>query len=648
MSRKHLIPFLTLAIILSCFKNSEGLKKNDIPSLVNHFLAMHVRYHSLNDELSERILENLIMSLDYGKYYFYKKDIDGFKKYRTSIDDAILNNRFEFIDEIYSVYKMRFRESNQLINVLMKEKFDFTVDEKIIVDRDKIGYASSKQEMRERWRKNLKLQLLNYLSSDQTLPEAKKKLLKKYELITKRVDEIDEEKLLDRFMNAFSMALDPHSNYLTQEENEDFSISMKLKLEGIGVRLRSDDGFVIVESIITGGAADKLPEAIKLKPGDKIIAVAQADDEAVDVVDMDLRDVVKKIRGRKGTEVRLTILRESGEANKPVRLMVPIVREEISLKDSAAESEIFYINNDKSRKMGYIKLPSFYYDKERGKSSSGDVREILMKLKSENVKGIVLDLRGNPGGLLNEAVDIAGFFIEAGPVLQIVDGRNRPHVVYDNDESIVYAGPLVVLVDKFSASAAEILAGAIKDYRRGLIIGPDNTFGKGTVQSYNELPQKKGAIKITISLFYQPDGASNQLTGIVPDIRVPDLTSIWDIGESKNRYPLTWKKIEGAEHKNFAMVSQGMVANLTTRSATRVRGNEKFRKLAEKIQKYREQINSRAISLKEESAIEKQKQKELEKTFNKEEGKKLLDLDRDLFLKEAASIAGDYLGMVGK
>lgn len=648
MSKKNLIPILTLAIILSCFKNSEGLKKTDIPSLVNHFLAMHVQYHSLNDELSERILDNLIMSLDYGKYYFYKKDIEGFKKYRTTIDDAILNNRFEFIDDIYSVYKKRFKESNQLINELMKGKFDFSVDEKIIVDRDKTEYAETKQEMRERWRKNLKLQLLNYLSSDQNVAEAKKKLLKKYDLVTRRVDEIDDEKLLDRFMNAFSMALDPHSNYLTQEENEDFSISMKLKLEGIGVRLKSDDGFVIVESIITGGAADKLPEKIKLKPGDKIIAVSQGDGEATDVVDMDLRDVVKQIRGKKGTEVRLTILRESGESSKPIRLMVPIVREEISLKDSAAESEIFYINNDKNRKTGYIKLPSFYYDKERGKSSSGDVREILLKLKAENVKGIVLDLRGNPGGLLNEAIDIAGFFIESGPVLQIVDGRNKPHVVFDNDESIVYAGPLVVLVDKFSASAAEILAGAIKDYHRGLIIGPDNTFGKGTVQSYNELPQKKGAIKITISLFYQPDGASNQLTGIVPDIKVPDLTSIWDIGENKNRFPLKWKKIEGAEHKNFLMVTQGMVAKLAAQSAARVGGNEEFRKLSEKIRKYREQINSKAISLKEESAIEKQKQKELEKTFSKEDGKKLIDLEKDLFLKEASSIAGDYLGMVTK
>ncbi|MBN2158465.1 MAG: carboxy terminal-processing peptidase [Spirochaetes bacterium] len=648
MSKKHLIPIVTLAIILSCFKNSEGLKKSDISPLVNQFLAMHVQYHTLNDELSERTLDNLIVSFDYGKYYFYRKDIDQFNRYRHKIDDFVHANRYEFLDEIFGVYRTRVAESNRIINELMKTKFNFTVDEKIVVDRDKVDYAETKEEMRDRWRKNIKLQLLNHLSSAQSIGEAKKKLAKKYDLINRRIEEINQEKLLDRFMNAFSMALDPHSNYLTQEENEDFAISMKLKLEGIGVRLKSEDGFVIVESIIAGGAADKLPEAIKLKPGDKIIAVGQKDDEPVDVVDMELRDVVKKIRGPKSTEVRLTILRESAEGNKPIRMIVPIIREEISLKDSAAESQIVYLGKDKNIKTGYIKLPSFYYDKERGKSSSGDVRAILLKLKSEDVRGIVLDLRGNPGGLLNEAIDIAGFFIEDGPVLQIVDGRNPPHVVNDSDESIVYGGPMTVLIDRFSASAAEILAGAIKDYNRGLIIGPDASFGKGTVQSYNELPFKKGAIKITISIFYQPDGMSNQLNGIAPDIKVSDLSSIWDIGEKKNRYPLKWKKIPPASHRDFRMVSPSIVTRLKGLSSARLKADEKYKKLRKKIEKYRTQVNNKTISLKEESSIEKQRQKELEKTFNKESGKKLIDLENDLFLKEALNISGDYLNTARK
>ncbi|HOD15375.1 MAG TPA: carboxy terminal-processing peptidase [Spirochaetota bacterium] len=648
MSKKRLISLLTLVIILSCFKNSQGLKKAEVPALVNQFLAMHVRYHQLDDELSARILDNFILSLDYGKYYFYKKDIDRFAAYRTKIDDYIRNNQLDFMEDIYSVYRQRYIESNKMVGELLKSKFDFTADEKMVVDREKVDFAGTKEEMRERWRKSIKLQLLNYISADQSLAEAKKKLAKKYELMNKRVEEINEEKLLDRFMNAFSTALDPHSNYLTQDENEDFSISMKLKLEGIGVRLKSEDGFVIVESIIVGGAADKLPEKIKLKPGDKIIAVSQSDGEAFDVIDMDLRDVVKKIRGAKGTEVRLTVLRKGGEDNKAIRMIVPIVREEISLKDSDAESEIFYLDKEKKNKIGYIKLPSFYYDRESGKSSSGDVRDILGRLKTEGVRCIVLDLRGNPGGLLNEAVDIAGYFIDSGPVLQIVDGRNYPHVVSDNDENIVYSGPIVVLIDKFSASASEILAGAIKDYNRGLIVGPESTFGKGTVQTYNELPQKKGAVKITISIFYQPSGTSNQLTGIAPDIKVPDMTLIWDIGESKSRFPLSWEKIEPAPHKDYAMVTPGMISQLSGISTARINGNEKYRKLIEKIRNYREQVNSKTISLKEESSIEKQKQKEMEKTLNKREGKKLIDLENDLFLGEAFRITGDYINKLGK
>ncbi len=648
MSKKRLISLLTLVIILSCFKNSQGLKRAEVPMLVNQFLAMHVRYHELDDELSARILDNFILSLDYGKYYFYKKDIEKFAVHRAKIDDYIRSNKLDFMDEIYTVYRQRYIESNRMVGELLKSTFDFTVDEKMVVDRDRVDFAETKEELRERWRKSIKLQLLNYISADQSIAEAKKKLAKKYELMNKRVEEINEEKLIDRFMNAFSTALDPHSNYLTQDENEDFSISMKLKLEGIGVRLKSEDGFVIVESIIVGGAADKLPEKIKLKTGDKIIAVSQSDGDAFDVIDMDLRDVVKKIRGPKGTEVRLTVLRKAGEANKATRMIVPIMREEISLKDSDAESEIFHLDKEKKVKVGFIKLPSFYYDRERGKSSSGDVRDILGRLKMEGVSCIVLDLRGNPGGLLNEAVDIAGFFIEGGPVLQIVDGRNSPHVVSDNDENIVYSGPIVVLIDRFSASAAEILAGAIKDYNRGLIIGPDSTFGKGTVQTYNELPQKKGAVKITISIFYQPSGTSNQLTGIAPDIRVPDMTSIWDIGESKSRYPLAWKKIEPAPHKDYAMVNQGLVTQLTGLSTARINGNEKYRKLVEKIRNYREQVNSKSISLKEESSIEKQKQKEMEKTLNKDSDRKLIDLENDLFLGEAFRITGDYINRLGK
>lgn len=644
MPKKTIIPILTFILILSCFKKTEGLRQSDIPILINQFLDMHVQYHSLNDKISERILKNYLNILDYGKYYFYRDDIDEFMKHKHMMDDYIANDKYHYIYKIFSRYKKRFNENMELVDKLIKKKYDFNKDEKIIIDRDRVDYARNKNEMKDRLRKTIKLQLLNYISAGKNINESKAKLKKKYTLLKKRIDEIDKGILLEKFINACTTALDPHSNYLTEDENEDFKISMELKLEGIGVRLRSEDGFVIVESIIPGGATDKLPEEIKLKPSDKIVAVAQYDGEPVDVIDMDLREVVKKIRGKKGTEVRLTILRETNNSDKPRRMIVPIIREEIKLQDSDAESDIYnYNKNGYIEKIGYIKLPSFYYDPARGKTSTTDVKLHISKLLNKGARAIVLDLRGNPGGLLHEAVQITGLFIDNGPVVQIKDRTNPPMIKYDNDGIVFYKGPLLLLIDKFSASASEILAGAIKDYRRGLIIGPGNTFGKGSVQSYNELHFMKGAIKVTTHIFYQPAGTSNQLGGIKPNIVIPALSSIWDIGEDKTRYPLKWKKINKANFKPYNNVNLKIISALKNKSSQRINSSEKFRELIKKINKFKKQINNKTISLKEESTIEKQKEKELRKNLYKEKSRKIIDLETDIFLKEAFNITSDYL-----
>ena len=507
MFKKRLIPLLTLVIIFSCFKKSECLKQSDMQFLVNQVLAVHAQYNTIDDTISKRIFNNYIDSLDYGKYYFYQSDISQLSKYELLFDDFIAANDYKAVFEIFKIYKERSNEAMQTFDELLKEDYDFSKDESINVDREKTLFAKDKADMKERWRKNIKLQLLNYVSSGKNIKDGKLKLDKKYKLMKKRIDEIDEDKVLNMFMNAITSALDPHTNYLSSEEHQDFKISMELKLEGIGVRLRSEDGFVMVESIIVGGAADKLPANLKLKPNDKIVAVAQSKGEPVDVIDMDLRDVVKLIRGEKGTEVTLTIIRDVEKSDKSSRLIIPIKREEIELKDSDAKSHVEVMKkNGKSYKVGYIKLPSFYEDPASGKSSSGDVKDLLEKLTADKVNVVVLDLRGNPGGLLTEAVDIAGLFIEQGPVLQLVRKNTPPRIYYDNDPKIYFKGPLIVLIDTFSASASEILAGAIKDYKRGLIVGSGNTYGKGTVQSYNVLQNNLGAIKITTHIFYQPGG----------------------------------------------------------------------------------------------------------------------------------------------
>ncbi len=643
MPRKIFISLATILIIVSCFKKSEGLRQSDLSSLVSQFLSMHAQYHKLTDEISERTLYNYITSLDYGKYYFYKEDYDNLQKMNHKIDDYIINNEYIFIYDIFNLYKKRFYENMARFNRLLELNYDFNADETMVVDMEKIDYAKTKEEMDERWRKNIKLQLLNYVSAGKNIHEAKGKLKNKYRILQKRIEEIKDEEILSRFLNAFSNALDPHSNYLTQDEHEDFKISMELKLDGIGVRLKSEDGFVIVESIIPGGAADKLPKELKLKPNDRILSVAQADGEMEDVIDLDLRDVVKKIRGKKGTEVRLSIIREADDS-KTQRIVVPIIREEIKLQDSDAESEVYTFQNNPGglEKIGYIKLPSFYFDPERKKSSSDDLKIQIKKMVAAGVTGIILDVRDNPGGLLNEAVDIAGLFISQGPIVQIKDGTNPPHVLNDNDEAVFYGGPLVILINKFSASASEILAGAIKDYRRGLILGPTNTFGKGTVQSYNPLPFNKGAFKITTHLFYQPSGTSNQLNGIEPDLTIPDITAIWDLGEDKAKYALKWKKITSAQFSLLNNVNPTIIAQLKALSGDRVRNSKEFKDLIEKIQNFKKQMNIKTISLKEESKLEKQKEKELEKTLKKESKSKLIDLDNDLFLKESLSVAYDY------
>jgi carboxyl-terminal processing protease len=650
-----------LVLVFGCSKKGSSLNQDNVNTIINDFLRSHVQYGRFDDKLSERTLENLISYLDPGKYFFFKEDVDRFMVNRHQLDDFVAKGQYNFLFEIFGVYKKRYSEKIDLFNRLVARDFDFTKDEIMVLDRDKLEYIKNMDEAEDRWRKNIKLQLLNYMSAVKNVSEAREKLKKKYRLAVKRVDEMDNEKIYSMFINAFSMAMDPHSNYLTREEHEDFMIQTNLKLEGIGVMLRSDDGFVLVEHIIPNGAAEKLPEKFQLKPNDKIIAVAQGEDEPVDVIDMDLRDVVKKIRGPQGTEVRLTILRKGTDKKEPARLVIPIVRELIKLEEQAAKSEVLTVKSGNgSKKIGYIKLPSFYLDFDAAqrfdpntRSSFRDMMTILQNLKKDQVDGIVIDLRGNPGGALDEAINIAGLFIDRGPILQIKGtdrwgNRDAIKVLEDNYPGVYYSGPLVLLVDKFSASASEILAGAIRDYKRGIIIGPTSTFGKGTVQSYQRLLEGlMGAIKITTGLFYQPGGSSNHLYGIQPHVIVPDMSSIWEIGEDKLRFPLKWERIQPTRFNPEAKyVSTGILSSLVSRSADRVKGDEKFRKLQEKIARLKVAVNSKSISLKKEAESVDSEIKDVEQDMRKSRKKGLTDIENDLFLRESLNVTADYIGIL--
>ncbi|MDY6935497.1 MAG: carboxy terminal-processing peptidase [Spirochaetota bacterium] len=652
--QKRTISFIVaIILVLSCLKKTEGLKKSDIKPIISIFLARHVKYHEFNDEISSRTLINLMKYLDPGKYYFFQGDVDIFFHNKDKIDDLVNSDQYDFIFEILKVYKKRVSEGIKRFHLLIENKYDFNKDESIIIDRDKAQYSTDEKDMQERWRKNIKLQLFNQMAIVKDIVKAKKKLKKKYRLYEKRINEIDSAKITSIFVNCFSTALDPHSNYLTREEHEDFMISTKLKLEGIGVLLRSEDGFVIVESIIPAGAAAKLSDDLKLKPNDKIVAVAEGDNgEPVDVIDMALRDVVKLIRGKKGTKVRLTILREVGETHEQLRNVIPIIREEIKLEDRAAKSQVYTTDGMKNQlRIGYIKLSSFYLDFDaiqkndpNAKSSSKDIIIQINKLKNKGIDGIVLDLRGNPGGALTESINIAGMFIDQGPIVQILDGRDSLNVMKDNDPGVYYDGPMVVLIDRFSASASEIFAGAIKDYGRGLIIGPCSTFGKGSVQTYNVLPSRKGAMKITTALFYQPAGSSNQLNGIHPDITIPDISSIWEIGENELHNAIKWEKIKRANYVPYQnYINEKIISQLVGLSSARIKSNKKFTELINKINKFKEKLKRKEFSLKEEAGIEDQKRKDVEKKLRTNKNDMIIDLENDLFLHEAFNIAVDYI-----
>ncbi len=652
MKRKYFTILITSFVIIlsfSCASKSEGLVREDVKPLINAFLNAHVSENQFNDKISERTLENLIVALDPMKMFFMQQDIAEFEKYKTSLDDDFKSENYDFLELITKRYMKRFGERMTLLAELLKLKYDFTVDEYLDIDTEEISYSKTDDEITERWRKYIKFQMLNYVNVGKSDDEAKDKIRKRYDITEKDVKAQNDSDMYANYVNAVAMSLDPHTSYMTPEENQDFQISMELKLSGIGAVLRSEDGFIFVESIIQGGPVSRMNADETVKVNDKIIAVAQGDDEPVDVVDMLLRDAVKMIRGKKGTTVKLTIIRSYPESNSQQRLVIPVVRDEVVLETEATRYETY--KYDKDLNIGYINLPSFYSPMNEkdpdARSSASDMKKAIVELKKKNITSLVLDLRGNPGGSLQEAVEIAGLFIKTGPILMVKDARSVSSYP-DTDPTVQWDGPLIVLIDGFSASASEIFAGAMRDYNRALIIGSSPTFGKGSVQTYQDL-RNKGALKVTIQIFYQPDGTSNNNIGIKPHITIPSYSQIYDYSENKLKYNLDWKPVPKAEFMSYdkKYISPLMIASLKKKAETRIKADSKFIKLNEDILKYREQYNTKKISLKKDSQDDinksKKRQDELEKTRgNTGKDAPVINLENDIFLKEVFNVTSDY------
>jgi carboxyl-terminal processing protease len=673
---------VSVASILGFAREGYALNCQQVRQLVGVYFKMHFDHHDFDDEMSRRTVDNFLRAWDPGKVYFLKGDVKQIEeKYATKLDDMIMDANCQAIDEITKLYAKRFNERQKTISDAIDAKHDFSIEEFMTIDRKKLDYATTTEEIADRWRQRVKFQLLQLKQTLQDLGKAREKLHKRYQLAAKRQLELTSDDMYSLFLNAFSLSLDPHSEYMSAEQLEDFRISTRLSLEGIGAVLRSEDGFTTIQSLVPGGAAFNTG---KVKVEDKIIAVAQGAEPPVDVIDMDLREVVKLIRGTRGTEVRLTLVRE--DSGKTIQLVVPIIREQIQLKDRAAKSSVVPVamqegpnGGTRQLKIGVIDLPSFYMDfegrqnREKGyKSSSADMRQEINSLKKQNVDGIVIDLRSNGGGSLDESIDIAGLFFDKGPVVQIKDTRGSTYVQKDENPETLYTGPLVVLTNKQSASASEIFAGAIQDYQRGLIVGDAHTFGKGTVQNLNDIDDKLGAVKVTISKFYRPSGSSTQLKGVESDIVLPDLLDEYELGEKHYDYALPWDKISSSDFKSAGLVNPDMTKALQIASKARVSVDKSFEKVFAAIKEYKQSEESRSrVSLKEEPAGKdakkdakvaekesssikgkgskgsKDKKKKDQDSEADEEGEKLALAD-DFQLQETLRVAADYIQLLSK
>ncbi len=556
----------------------------------------HVTRPKIGDEISKRLFRRFLKDLDPNKVYFLKSDIDEFKKHETELDDQLLKGDMSFAYKVYGRLVERIGERLKLIGELLDAKQDFTVKEYLETDPTKVEYASTAEELRDRWRKRIKFDLLLQRLGAKPIPEAeaRQKVRDRYKAFARRMKQLDNYDLMEVYLSALAASLDPHGAYLSPNTLDDFEVSMRLRLEGIGAVLREDNGQPLVVEIVPGGAAAKDG---RLKPNDKILAVAQGDGKFVEVTDMRLRDAVKLIRGPKGTKVELKIM----PAGKLEPVVYSLVRQRIEIKSQAARSEVIEQGkkaDGKPYRIGVIDLPSFYAappGKDVGeiKSASEDVRRLLKEFMAGGIDGVILDMRDNPGGYLHEAVALAGLFIDQGPVVQVKDPTAGVRRHDDPEKGVVYGGPLLVLVSRSSASAAEIVAAALQDYGRALIVGDPATHGKGTVQAVinlaDELPRVKGAklgaLRLTLQQFYRVNGDSTQNRGVLPDIVLPSLTEYLSTPEKDLEHALAFDRVKPADHENTGLVPTALKAVLKERSAERVKGSKDFTRLAADIER---------------------------------------------------------------
>ena len=571
-------------------------------SVLSQMVRNHYSEVRVNDDFSSTLLDRVIDGLDPSRIYFTQADINEFEQYRTELDDMLRAGDVDAGFLMYNRYQKRVIE-RLVFSLKRLEKdgspFDFTLDEYLIVDRSEEPWPASHDELEDLWRKRVKSNVLSALLSDETYEEAKEDLSERYRSQLSQILKNDQREAFQYYMDAMTLSIDPHTQYYLPQAAENFTMNMSLQLQGIGAVLTTEDEYTEVVSIVAGGPADMTGE---LQPNDRITAIAQGDGEFVDVVGWRVDDVVQLIRGEKGTVVRLSVIPNNAD-NDFERNIISITRDTVQLEDESAKSEIVEIErNGETYKIGVIDLPTFYIDFQalqnrdpNYRSTTRDVRVLLEELKAENVDAVVVDLRNNGGGALNEANSLVGLFIDRGPTVQVMDADNNNNVYGDSDPGLVYDGPLAVLVNRLSASASEIFAGAIQDYQRGLVLG-SQTFGKGTVQEL--IPLGEGQLKITRSKFYRISGESTQHRGVLPDIDFPDLYDVSDdIGEAALDSALPWDTIETTSFYRPYANLQPILPALVSRHQERLQNDPDFNYIEAQIARALENQEDNTLSL---------------------------------------------------
>jgi carboxyl-terminal processing protease len=633
---KILLAVVVLSVTLFAFKIKSGVDSNpDKDKLLLELLTFviekgHYDPAIIDDKFSKGIYKDYVQALDPSKRFFLQSDIDEFSKYETELDDQLMNKDLTFFSLTYDRLMKRMEESKKIYRGILNTPFDYNVEESFNTDYEKAPYAKSAAELTDRWRKQIKLSTLSSLTERLKIQEDKIKGIVDQKVTDslstddqdKSVDKKDKEKIkeggsvedskpksfteleketrenakksldeyfgfmndLERddwfsiYINSITARFDPHTNYFAPEEKERFDVSMSGKLEGIGARLQKKNDFTEISELISGGPAWR---GKQLEAGDLVMKVAQGNELAVDVVGMRLDDVVKKIKGPKGSEVRLTVKKVDGTVK-----IISIIRDIVEIEETYAKSSVVTKNG---LKYGVIYLPKFYIDFENkdGRDAGKDIALEVERLKKAGVNGIVLDVRDDGGGSLSTVVDIAGLFIEQGPIVQIKSAGRKKEVLYDRDKKIEWDGPLVIMVNSFSASASEILAAAIQDYKRGVIIGSKQTYGKGTVQNVIDLNQfvrngdvgDLGALKTTTQKFYRINGGSTQLEGVSSDIVMPDRYAYLKMGERDVENAMPWDKIDPAEYAIWDKTANFNKA--ISNSKSRIEQNTQFKLIEE-------------------------------------------------------------------